>query len=87
MGVAPNADLPSMRSVIAASMAADVMSRLGESTVGLDVSGELLRAAKNFDEGVTSVVLPELTTGAAQANVDNTAMQRNTALVAIILLH
>jgi hypothetical protein len=46
-------------------MAAEVMSRLGESTVGLDVSGELLRAAKNFDEGVTSVVLPELTTGAA----------------------
>merc|ERR1719424_34986 len=63
IGVAPNADLPSMRSVMAASISAAVV-RLG----------------------VTSVVLPELTSGAAQLSVDNTAMPRNTALIAIFLL-
>jgi len=67
-------------------MAAEVMSRLGEPSVGLDVSDELLWEAKNLDDGVTSVVLPELTTGAAQVSVDNTAMPRNTALIAIFLL-
>jgi len=67
-------------------MAAEVMSRLGEPTVGLDVSDELLWEAKNLDDGVTSVVLPELTTGAAEVSVDNTAMPRNITLVAIFLL-
>jgi len=59
-------------------MAAEVMSGLGEPTVGVE--------AKNLDDGVTSVASPELTTGAAQVSVDNKAMPRNTALVAIFLL-
>ena len=51
MGVAPKAVLPSIKSVSAASMAAEVVSRLEEPSVGL----ESCDGAKNFDsEGTTA---------------------------------